>query len=1425
MSSGAHTPADDAFQGVWRKLRVCHQNAIQELEAKVSKLKHERCLDAQRLELFFTRNQKLKEQNKKLQDAISLMEERLHAGECDRCAVLQKKVKDKQDQNLHLINKLETERNSLKDENRTLRTELKKLKLSRSEVDQASSPEQEEGIIPDSPVQSSVPVINKLKKSRNIDKVKHVRYAETPPPHANNSLFIVMKKESVVQNSGIVEVLVPNTCEMDAFSYSDDMDLNVDEVIAETCRLEALERRTEKAAGQKCSPIKYSFCLNPDLTTEASPSLLPRFKRFSENSSINSAKRKKEESEQEEDNPSKQMENKQCDQLKQTSTSSSSQSVKDHLDNKVQSTQTLDQKPDGSCTSPEFKKPNIRRKDSCVMVNTSHDQHEEGAEREPDLEGPWITLSLHGNEWREDEQQEEHRRGELADTDCTWVSHSLLEAQEENTPDRGVSGLGRKANDSLDMMFDTTTYGEYKSCNISHSGQSQPCEEEDGGEEASKLEDPPENTMSPKKHNAQPKFPYVVAIRKKEERQKLKGTTCKEFSLLLLDLEEYYFEQHTAYNTTSSSTRKSRGSFKVCSKSVIFDPEDIVEPILKIPLRDCKNIEYVEKENNPFNEPRPSAMSISCVQVIYIKESNVIEAYKNKRGLQKLTFQLEVWTKTEDVVQTLLQLHRASCLERLGDQTAMIAANLQSRLARSSFDKNCFQSVAEKPHMECTVEMVLPLVCNPGHVCITDESLYFQPLNGYPEQVIQIKLHRVRRIYKRRHSLRPLGLEVFCTENDFCSDIYLKFYSTADRDEVYYYIATFLENHMTEHTAESYMLQWQRGHLSNYQYLLHLNNLADRSCNDLSQYPVFPWILSDYTSTQLDLTNAAIFRDLSKPVGALNKERLDRLLERYRAMPDPPFMYGSHYSSPGYVLFYLVRVAPEHMLCLQNGRYDHADRMFNSIGETWKNCLEGATDFKELIPEFFGDDPGFLENKLSLNLGRKQNGSLVGDVILPPWASDPGDFLQKHRTALESQFVSEHLHDWIDLVFGFKQRGSDAVAAHNVFHPVTYEGGIDCESIKDPDQRIAMLTQILEFGQTPKQLFSTPHPQRITPRFHNMTRSPSISSPLSELSPVSQSEDSSFEDLTEESRKLAWANMGNLKLLSSHKIHKEAVTGITMTRDGSSVFSTSQDSTLKMFSKDLKEFQRSMSFSNMALSSCLMLADGKTVLCSSWDNNVYFYSIPYGRRQDTLMGHDDAVSGMCWFEDRLYTASWDSTVKVWQCAAGSSSSHSRFNFQLLAELEHEAGVNAISLNPVGTLLVSGCKAGTVTIWDTSSYTALQQVHCHTGTIHHMAFSPDSRNILSVGADSCMKVIDVQTGMVMSSVKAEEEQRCFCWDGNSVLCGGKSGDLLLWDLLSNMITQRIPAHSGAVTAMWMNDLCTTVITGGEDRQTILWKLQD
>lgn len=55
--------------------------------------------------------------------------------------------------------------------------------------------------------------------------------------------------------------------------------------------------------------------------------------------------------------------------------------------------------------------------------------------------------------------------------------------------------------------------------------------------------------------------------------------------------------------------------------------------------------------------------------------------------------------------------------------------------------------------------------------------------------------------------------------------------------------------------------------------------------------------------------------------------------------------------------------------------------------------------------------------------------------------------------ALESEFVSCQLHQWIDLIFGYKQRGPEAVRALNVFHYLTYEGSVNLDSITDPPLR------------------------------------------------------------------------------------------------------------------------------------------------------------------------------------------------------------------------------------------------------------------------------------------------------------------------------------------------------------------------------------
>lgn len=76
------------------------------------------------------------------------------------------------------------------------------------------------------------------------------------------------------------------------------------------------------------------------------------------------------------------------------------------------------------------------------------------------------------------------------------------------------------------------------------------------------------------------------------------------------------------------------------------------------------------------------------------------------------------------------------------------------------------------------------------------------------------------------------------------------------------------------------MMAWQLGKISNFDYLLYLNLAAGRSFNDLAQWPVFPWVLRDYSSAVLDLTRDETFRDLSKPMGALTPSRLEVFRQR-----------------------------------------------------------------------------------------------------------------------------------------------------------------------------------------------------------------------------------------------------------------------------------------------------------------------------------------------------------------------------------------------------------------------------------------------------------------------------------------------------------------------------------------------------------------
>ncbi|KAK9165680.1 hypothetical protein Scep_000871 [Stephania cephalantha] len=543
----------------------------------------------------------------------------------------------------------------------------------------------------------------------------------------------------------------------------------------------------------------------------------------------------------------------------------------------------------------------------------------------------------------------------------------------------------------------------------------------------------------------------------------------------------------------------------------------------------------------------------------------------------------------------------------------------------------------------------------------------------------KVKRHRrwevskVKSVHWTRYLLRYTAIEIFFSNS--VAPVFFNFASQKDAKEVGKLIVSarneclfpkgslrdrsgviaFLDRRAALEMAENAQERWRRREISNFEYLMVLNTLAGRSYNDLTQYPVFPWVLADYSSTKLDFNKSSTFRDLSKPVGALDAKRFEVFDDRYRNFSDPDipsFYYGSHYSSMGIVLFYLLRLEPFTALHrnLQGGKFDHADRLFQSIEGTFRNCMSNTSDVKELIPEFFYM-PDFLINSNSYHLGIKQDGEPLGHVSLPPWAQgSPEEFIQKNREALESEYVSSNLHLWIDLVFGYKQRGKPAEEAANIFYYLTYEGAVDLETMEDELQRSAIEDQIANFGQTPIQVFRKKHPRRGPPI--------PIAHPLY-FAPSSIDLTSIISSTTHPPSSILYIDvLDSCVVLVNQGLTMSVKMWLTtqLQSGGNLTFSGSQDPFFGIGSDIISPRKiGSHVAENVELGAQFFVAMQTTsenflISCGNWENSFQVISLNDGRTVQTVRQHKDVVSCVAVTTDGtiLATGSYDTTVMVWE---------------------------------------------------------------------------------------------------------------------------------------------------------------------------------
>ncbi|XP_043574826.1 WD repeat-containing protein 81 [Chiloscyllium plagiosum] len=267
---------------------------------------------------------------------------------------------------------------------------------------------------------------------------------------------------------------------------------------------------------------------------------------------------------------------------------------------------------------------------------------------------------------------------------------------------------------------------------------------------------------------------------------------------------------------------------------------------------------------------------------------------------------------------------------------------------------------------------------------------------------------------------------------------------------------------LNESSLSALLTDWVHGRISNFTYLMVLNRLAGRRAGDPNYHPVLPWVV-DFTVPY------GKFRDLRKSKFRLNKG--DKQLDFTYEMTKEAFVAGGQAADQLHVPHHISDVLSDITFYVYKARRTPRSVLCSHVRSQWEAneypaSMERMQSWTpdECIPEFYTNPTIFQSIHPDMP-----------DLDIPAWCSSYQEFIDIHHQLLESKEVSANLHHWIDLTFGYKLSGKEAVKAKNVCLPL-----VDSH------------THLTNYGVV--QLFDQPHPPRL---FRGSCAPPESAPPIS----------------------------------------------------------------------------------------------------------------------------------------------------------------------------------------------------------------------------------------------------------------------------------------------------------------------------------------